>query len=155
MVNRCREEVNKWQKKLDEAKNILSETQSAIDKYHHKSCGLTQPGGESLMHQLATDHCHEADEKLVAISEKLSEFVNFRILEPGTELSSEFRNEHRTDEDIPLDKEQREAEYRKAFEDVKKEQNADSSYYKVANPNGIMVCPECGRPFALCVCKRT
>ena len=154
MVSRCREEVSRWQKKLDEAKNILSEAKSGIDRYRHKSSGLTSPGGEQLMQILATDTCQRAGDKLDTIKEKLLEFANFQILEPGTELKEEFRNEHRSDDDMPLDEEQRESEYKRAFEEVRKEQKSDSSYYNVADANGIMVCHKCGRPFALCVCKK-
>lgn len=153
-VNHCQEEVNKWQKKLDEAKQILQNTKNAINDYHHKPSGLTSPGGEALIHCLATDTCQKADEKLVNIAEKLTEFASFQILEPGTEVMQEFRNEHRSDDDLPLDEEQKERQLKNAFENVRKEQESDSSSHHVANANGIMVCPVCGRPIALCVCKK-
>ena len=144
--------------------NVLASLQEAVDKikeqldkandYHHKPSGLTSPGGEALIHCLATDTCQKADEKLVNIAEKLTEFASFQILEPGTEVRQEFRNEHRNDEDKPLDEEEKEKAMKNAFEDVRKEQELDSSYYHVADANGIMVCPVCGRPIALCVCKK-
>lgn len=152
-VNHCQEEVNKWQKKLDEAKQILQDTKKAIEDYHHKPSGLSSPGGEALIHNLATDTCQKAKEKLDKVAEKLTEFTSFQILDPGTEVSPEFRNVHRNDDDIPLDEEGKEKAMKNAFEDVKKEQGSDSSFHHVANANGIMVCHACGRPIALCVCK--
>lgn len=154
-VSRCREEVTKWQEKYDQGKQIVDDTQKAVDDYHHRPSGLTSPGGECLIHSLATDTCQKGMEKMGCIINKLEDFVNFQILEPGSEIDPKFHNEHRSDDDMPLDDYDKERRLKDAFHEVRKEQSSDSSYYNVADANGIMVCKDCGRPFALCVCKKS
>lgn len=153
-VSQCREEVAQWQKKYDQGKQIVSETESAVSDYHHKSGFVTAPGGEDLIHYLATQTCQKGIERMGKISAKLEEFANFQILEPGSEVNPQFRNEHRSDDDIPLDEYDKENRLKDAFHDVRDEQASDSRYYHVADANGIMICQTCGRPIALCVCKK-
>lgn len=151
-VQTAREEVEKWQKKYEEGKNIVGECQDEIDDYNYSGGFLSPPGGHHLILKMS-------QEQTPKIGEQLREYIGeaYDVLQQdvgGNPIAAqETTNPNVKEEDVPLSQDERLTKFRANIQGQKEEQAYEAARYDIKDANRAMRCPTCGRPLQLCICK--
>lgn len=148
-VQAARREVEECRRKYEAGKEIVNNCQSEWDTYHKPYSFLSPAGGHDFIDHAANKHTDEATETLKKVIE-----INNRYLQMafGGEPANPIENtnpSHVRPENIPLTKDQQDSRREGMVMQVNREFGAP----KVA-ANRVMVCPSCGRPYAMCICAR-
>lgn len=151
-VSSARREVEDWQRKYDRGKEIVEECQREIDDYNSPGGLLSPPGGHCLIENMCDSQTPKAVEELRIILEKLRNINSIDVggNEPISEIIS---NPNVKESDKARTKEERFSAFKGAIERAKQEQSVSSEYNHVQDANRAMRCPDCGRPFQLCICR--
>lgn len=151
-VSRARREVEKWQKKYDEGKNIVDECQGEITDYNDPGGVISPPGGHYLILNMSQSQTPKIGEQL---REYIDEAYDVLQQDVGGDSAAvqEISNPNVKEEDIPLSKDERFAKFRANIQGQKEEQAHEAYVYNIKDANRAMRCPTCGRPLQLCICK--
>lgn len=151
-VSHARREVEKWQKKYDEGKNIVAECQNEIDDYNYPGGILYPPGGHCLIENMSQNQTPKIGEQLREYIGEAYEVLHQDVGGDPSEVQ-EITNPNVSENDIPLGQDERFAKFRANLQGQKEEQAYESARYDIKDANRAMRCPSCGRPLQLCTCK--
>ena len=143
----CLEAVRRAENNLDEGKSILNEFYRCEDEYRADYSLIYSPGGDALMRFVAKKDVRDSIKHLQKIIDVVSEYC-----------SCPMSLEGRTSASVRTDTYQRPG--RRAMELRREEAMDDVGYRmrrerpnKMPNPDTLVRCKICGRPFAICRCK--
>lgn len=135
---------------LSEGRDILTSFRILEDNYRADYSLIHYPGEESLMRFLAKYDIKDAIDHLQKILDAVSEYCNcpMTLDRVGSSYSYNLQDNYNR----PTEEEQR----------FRKEQAMDDTSYRMrkerpsnmSNPNTLVRCPRCGRPFHLCRCDK-
>lgn len=149
-VERARREVEKWQRKYDEACRIVADVNHEVDNYRFTGGILNPPGGKCFIKYLAGEHTDKATESLRNCIDIVNEYQEAPANNGEGVTGDIMENPNKTDDDRPLSDEEKEQRFGEISGNVIGQQAHDSR--DLADANRVMKCPGCGRPMALCVC---
>ena len=149
-VESARREVEKWQRKYDEACRIVDAVKHEVDNYRFTGGILTPPGGKCFIQYLAGEHTDKATESLRKCLDIVNEYQNAPANNGESLIGNIIVNPNKTDDDCPLTDNEKEQRFADLLGNVIDRQAQNAQY--LANANRVMKCPDCGRAKALCVC---
>ena len=138
--------VRKAQTNLDEGRSILNEFYRCDDDYRADYSLLSSPGGDALMRYIAKNDVREGIAHLEKILEVVSGYCSCPMSLGGGSYSGRPDNYERPGgREMALRRE-------KAMDDVGYRMRRERSG-GMPNPDTLVRCKVCGRPFAICRCK--
>lgn len=149
-VESARREVERWQKKYDEACRIVSETNHEIDNYRYTGGVFTPLGGKCFIQYLAGPHTDKATEALRGCMDIISEYQEAPANNGEPQVGEVIENPNKTEDDRALTDEEKQRRFEDLSGKIIRKQAENSG--NIADANRVMKCPDCGRPKALCVC---
>lgn len=149
-VESARSEVEKWQKKYDEACRIVSEANREIENYRFTGGVFTPPGGKCFIQYLAGPHTDKATEALRGCIDIIGEYQEAPANDGEPQVGEVVENPNKTEDDRALTDEEKQRRLEDLSGNIIKKQAENSG--NIADANRVMKCPDCGRPKALCVC---
>ena len=155
-VSRARERRDICQEKYDAGCKIVDEFDGEYNKYKEPGGFATPPGGENTLRNLAGEHTDAAVDKMHQILEIVDEYLRTPMhMGSGSQLPFKPSPDDRQNELVytPLTAEEKKERYKNALQRViamQKERNYGDD--KIADANKVMICSDCKRPVAACIC---
>ena len=143
---RCIEAVWKAESNLNEGRSILNKFLRCEDDYRADYSLIYQPGGEALMRYVANYDVRESISHLEKILEVVSGYYSCPMSLTGG-LSSGGQNSYQRPGKRAMQNRREEAMNDAAYR-MRKERPG-----RMPNPDTLVRCKVCGRPFAICRCK--
>ena len=145
----ARRKVEECRRKYEAGREIVNNCQSEWDTYHKPYSFLSPAGGHDFIDHAANKHTDEATETLKQVIEINNRYLQKNFGGESANPVDRTNLSHVRPENVPLTKDQQ--EHRR--EGMVMQVNREFSAPKVA-ANRVMVCPTCGRPYAMCICTR-
>ncbi len=146
VYERCIEAVRKAESNLNEGKAILNAFLCCEDNYRAEYSLIYSPGGEALMRYVAKNDVRDSISHLEKILEVVSAYNSCPMSLGGSQSSARLDNYQRPG--------------KRAMERRREEAMDDAAYRmrkerpgRMPNPDTLVRCKVCGRPFAICRCK--
>lgn len=156
-VSKAREYRDICREKYDAGCKIVDEFNGEYGKYKEPGGFVTPPGGEKTLENLAREHTDAAVDKMHGILEIVDKYLRLPMhIGSGSRLPFRPSSGGRQNEPIynaPLVAEVKGERYKNAIQRViamQKERNSGDD--KIADANRVMICPDCKRPTAACIC---
>lgn len=149
-VERCREERDKCQERVDQAQTIICDCEREIDNYK-KFGGTTPAGGEQTLGNLAKDHTDRATAKMREILDVVEEYLKVRM---SISSFTPTDNSGVGSPNASLTPEEKRERFKEATQRViERQQDENYGYRQIADANRVMSCHKCGRPLVACICQ--
>lgn len=154
-VYAARREYEEWQEKYNKAKDILSDVEREIEKYHQRPGIIIPGGGESTLEYLAKEHTDASTKKLDEIIQVVEEYLASRAsLAGGNKSVSDVHEEalEALEEEKKSTNSEKAEKFRAAADEVRERMVHDMPTN--APSNEVVICSGCHRPIPLCICQR-